>query len=89
MYRVKRVFRDKYTNKLYTIGDNFATNDTERIKDLLNRGLIEGVEQSTPSFDSMTKEELVKLLDEKGIKFNKRQPKAELLSLLNGDRYDE
>lgn len=86
MYKVKRIFRDKYTNKLYAIGDNFTSNENNRIKDLSARGLIEGVakEVVTPSFDSMTKNELVKLLVDKGIEFNKRQTKEELVELLQG-----
>ena len=41
--KVLQRFRDKYDNKvIYNVGDNFFSYDEERIKDLVERGLIEG-----------------------------------------------
>lgn len=91
MYKVMKVFRDKYTKQLYSIGDNFASNDSERIKDLLTRELIAGVPLDTPAnidYESLTKNELVKLLVHRNIDFNKRQSKPELIKLLQGGGLD-
>lgn len=93
MYKVIFPFRDKYNRqKIYRKGDLFHSDDEERIADLLNRGLIEGVSDDTPSVDVaehneyqlMTKKELKALLKKKNIKFNSRQTKAELIQLLLG-----
>ncbi|QEK12585.1 hypothetical protein FQB35_09740 [Crassaminicella thermophila] len=92
MYKVIRVFKDKYTNNIYAIGDSFASDEPDRIKDLLSRKLIEGVsDKDMPSiysvadekyYQSMVKKDLIKLLTERGMKFNKRQTKLELIELL-------
>lgn len=93
MYKVIRKFRDKYTDEVYAIGDSFTSDDPERISDLLQRKLIEGV-PDTPStsyiadknaYQLMTKKELMQLLNQKGIEFSDRQKKAELIELLGGD----
>jgi len=93
MYKVVSPFRDKYNRqKIYRKGDLFYSDDKERIADLLNRGLIEGVSDDTPSIDVaehneyqlMTKKELKALLKKKNIQFNSRQTKAELIQLLLG-----
>ena len=44
---------------------------------MINRGLIEGEVQ--PSYDSLTKKEIVELLEEKGIAYNARAKKEELI----------
>ena len=49
-YRVIRRFRDKYTREIYLPGDTFVSDESDRIKDLLTRGLIEEVQ-----YDSLTK----------------------------------
>jgi hypothetical protein len=49
MYKVKCVFKDKYTEHLYSVGEDFTSDEPERINDLLNRGLIEGVSEDPPS----------------------------------------
>ena len=42
--KVLHRFRDKYDKKvIYNVGDDFFTYDEERIKDLIERGLIEGI----------------------------------------------
>jgi hypothetical protein len=82
--KVIRKFHDKYNlNIVYNIGDEFSSNEPDRIKDLIDRGLIEG--EMKPSFDSMTKKELIKELEERGIKFNAKAKREELIELLGGD----
>jgi hypothetical protein len=80
-YNVIRRFRDKYTGEIYLPGDTFTSDEASRIKDLLDRGLIEVVQQD---HSSLTKKELIALLDEKGIEYSERQTKAELIELLGG-----
>lgn len=82
-YEVVKRFRDKYTGELILPGDSFMCDENERIKDLLERGLIEG--EIKPSFDTLTKKELKGLLEEKGIEFNPKVKKDELIALLGGD----
>jgi len=83
MFRVIREFRDKYNlQKVYKAGDEFFSNEQKRIKNLLERGLIERVEE--PSLNSLTKKEIMQLLDEKGIEYNAKAKKEELIELLQG-----
>lgn len=82
MYKVIKLFKDKYNGQIYKIGDVFESDDTARINDLINRGLIEGEVQ--PSYNSLTKKEIVELLEEKGIAYNARAKKEELIELLQG-----
>jgi len=75
-YKVMRRFRDKYTGEIYLSGDTFESDEADRIKDLLTRGLIE------VQYDSMTKKEIMDMLEERNIEYNERQTKAELIELL-------
>lgn len=85
-YKVIRRFRDKYTGGIYLPGVTFESDEAGRIKDLLNRKLIEPMpEDELPDYNAMTKKELMALLDEKGIEYSERQTKAELIALLGGD----
>lgn len=84
-YNVIRRFRDKYTGEIYLPGVTFESDEAGRIKDLLNRKLIEPMpEDELPDYNAMTKKELMALLDEKGIEYSERQTKAELIELLQG-----
>jgi len=84
-YNVIRRFRDKYTGEIYLPGDAFVSDETDRIEDLLNRKLIEPMpEGELPDYNAMTKKEIMALLDERGIDYNPRQTKAELIALLGG-----
>jgi hypothetical protein len=84
MYKVISNFHDKYDlKKVYNIGDEFSSDDQERINDLIIRGLIEG--DKKPSFDFLTKKEIMGLLEEKGIEYNSKANKEELIKLLGGD----
>lgn len=91
MYKVLQHFRDKYNKrKIYKPGDKFISDDQERIRDLINRGLIEGELPEAPSinipekktYQFMTKKEIEKELRSKGIEYSPRQTKAELIELL-------
>lgn len=93
MYKVISPFRDKYIpRKIYQVGETFNSDDENRIRDLLNRKLIEGVLDDAPSFNVaehnefqlMTKKEIIELLRKKRIKFNSHQTKDELVHLLLG-----
>lgn len=95
MYEVITPFRDKFIyGKVYQKGDEFESNDEERIKDLLDRKLIKRVDNDTSSatdvadsnaYNLMTKNEIMELLKQKGIEFNSRQTKDELIQLLGGE----
>jgi len=82
MYKVIKLFKDKYNGQIYKVGDDFESDDTARINDLINRGLIEGEVQ--PSYNSLTKKEIIVLLEGKGIEYNARAKKEELIELLQG-----
>ena len=98
-YEVIRRFRDKYTREIILSGETFICDEADRIKDLMNRGLIKKINQEDggwkdylqkyPATDdylsSFTKKELQGMLDEKGIDYNLRQTKSELIKLLGGD----
>lgn len=84
-YNVIRRFRDKYTGVIYSPGDTFTSDEADRIKDVLDRGLIAAVQHEQQDYNSLTKKELMVLLGAKGIEYNARQNKAELIALLGGE----
>ena len=98
-YEVIRRFRDKYTGEIILPGATFICDETDRIKDLTDRGIIKKTEredgdwkdylQKYPATEeylsSYTKKELQAMLDDKGIEYNPRQTKTELIKLLGGD----
>lgn len=81
-YEVIRRFRDKYTGEIILPGATFICDETDRIKDLVSRGIIK-TQDLNP--DEMTKKEIMSMLDDKGIEYNPRQTKTELIKLLGGD----
>lgn len=81
-YEVIRRFRDKYTGEIILPGSAFICDETDRIKDLVSRGIIKKQDLNP---DEMTKREIMSMLDDKGIEYNPRQTKAELIKLLGGD----
>lgn len=81
-YEVIRRFRDKYTGEIILPGSTFICDETDRIKDLVSRGIIKKQEFNP---DEMTKKEIMSMLDDKGIEYNPRQTKSELIKLLGGD----
>jgi len=81
-YEVIRRFRDKYTGEIILPGATFICDEADRIKDLVSRGIIKKQDLNP---DEMTKREIMSMLDDKGIEYNERQTKAELIKLLGGD----
>ena len=81
-YEVIRRFRDKYTGEIILPGSTFICDETDRIKDLVSRGIIKKQEINP---DEMTKREIMSMLDDKGIEYSPRQTKSELIKLLGGD----
>jgi hypothetical protein len=91
--KVLKRFRDKESKKIYDKGDLYEHDNAERVAFLVESGFLEGVsEGGTPSFNvadhnsyqSMTKKELMDLLEKQGINFDKSQTKAEMIELLLG-----
>jgi hypothetical protein len=78
-YEVIRRFRDKYTGEIILPGATFLCDETDRIKDLVSRGIIKKQDLNP---DEMTKKEIMSMLDDKGIEYNQKQTKAELIELL-------
>ena len=81
-YEVIRRFRDKYTGEIVLPGATFTCDEPDRIQNLIKRGFIK-TQDLNP--DEMTKKEIMLMLDDKGIEYNPRQTKAELIKLLGGD----
>ena len=81
-YEVIRRFRDKYTGEIILPGSTFICDETDRIKDLVSRGIIKKQDLNP---DEMTKREIMSMLDDKGIEYSPRQTKSELIKLLGGD----
>ena len=81
-YEVIRRFRDKYTGEIILPGATFICDEADRIKDLVSRGIIKKQDLNP---DEMTKKEIMSMLDDKGIEYNPRQTKSELIKLLGGD----
>lgn len=81
-YEVIRRFRDKYTGEIILPGATFICDEADRIKDLTDRGIIKKQDLNP---DEMTKKEIMSMLDDKGIEYNPRQTKTELIKLLGGD----
>lgn len=80
-YEVIRRFRDKYTGEIILPGATFICDEADRIKDLVSRGIIK---KQGLNPDEFTKKEIMSMLDDKGIEYNERQTKAELIKLLGG-----
>jgi hypothetical protein len=78
-YEVTRRFRDKYTGEIILPGATFICDEADRIKDLTDRGIIKKQDLDP---DELTKKEIMSMLDDKGIEYNERQTKAELIELL-------
>jgi hypothetical protein len=86
--KVIKRFRDKHTGERFLPGDLFD-GETARIKELKDRKFIEVIEEelaeSVIDYTSLTKKELAELLDSKGIEYDIKQKKDELISLLGGE----
>jgi len=80
--RVLRRFRDKYTKKIYGIGEIIeVTNERyEEINSTAHGILVEKLDEI--DLGSMTKKELVEYAKNKGIELDMRMTKAEMLKEL-------
>lgn len=79
--KVIKRFRDKHAGGLYTPGDLFEA-ETARIEYLVGLKYLEVIDTDN---NVMTKKEIMSMLIDKGIEYNPRQTKTELVKLLGGD----
>lgn len=77
--KVIKRFKDKFTRDLYVPGDLFE-GSKERVEYLIELEYL----QPTSDYNSMTRKEILKLLDEKNIKYNPKAKKEDLIELLKG-----
>ena len=76
-YEVIRRFRDKYTGEIILPGATFICDETDRIKDLVSRGIIKKQDLNP---DEMTKKELLAYANDLGIEgLNDRMLKADII----------
>lgn len=80
-YKVVDGFLDIKTNEYKAVGE-ILTDEETRIKDFLNAGVIEEIEDEKN--ETLTLKEIKSLLDEKKIAYDKKATKEELLMILNG-----
>ncbi len=78
--KVIKRFKDKYTRSLYVPGDLFE-GEAARIEYLINLGYLKPIKID---FNSMTKKEIINLLEEKDIEFDAKAKKDKLIELLQG-----
>lgn len=80
-------FRDLKEKKLREIGDDFEVSET-RYKEILTKGgkwvkpLNKKLVEVQADYKGFTKDELKKLLDDKDIKYDSKDTKAELIKKL-------
>lgn len=78
--KVIKRFKDKYTGDLYVPGDLFE-GETARVEYLVGLKYLEVIDTDN---NVMTKKEIMSMLIDKGIEYNPRQTKTELVKLLGG-----
>ena len=80
--KVLKRFKDKYTKKIYEIGEIIeVTNERyEEINSTAHGILVKKVEEI--NFESMTKKELVEYAKNKGIELNMKKTKEEMIKEL-------
>lgn len=82
------VWADKRNKKkIYDVGAIYETDDKERFEELLGnnsygRPFLEEIIQVQQDLASLQKSELIDLLEDKGIEYNAKSNKAELVQLL-------
>lgn len=79
--KVIKRFKDKYTGEIFLPGV-FYEGTEERIKELIAKNKVELINDSS----SLTKKEIQLLLSEKGIKYDVKSNKADLITLLGDFR---
>jgi len=82
-YNVAQRFKDKYTREIYLPSNPFESDDTKRIKDLLDRNLIKEIKEI--DLKGLTNKELRRKLEQEGIDYDTKANKKELKALLGGD----
>jgi len=81
--KVLKNFRCKNTGEIILAGEEFESADIRRIESLVKKGFVDA-DEPIPSAE-LTKKDIMALLDEKGIEYNPRDKKDELIELLGGD----
>lgn len=78
-------FQDKNTKALHEVGDTIEITDKrfEEINSASYRVFVEAIEEENINFDNMTKKEIVKFAEEKGIDLNMRMTKKEMVEELS------
>lgn len=85
--KVIKRFKDKYTGERYLPGDLFE-GQTARIKELEERQFvvrIDEVVETAIDYNALTKKELQAMLDRKGIGYNNKLTKEQLINLIGGE----
>ena len=85
--KVIKRFKDKYTGGRYLPGDSFE-GETARIKELEERQFvvrIDEVVETAIDYNVLTKKELQAMLDRKGIGYNNKLTKEQLINLIGGE----
>lgn len=85
--KVIKRFKDKYTGERYLPGDLFE-GQTARIKELEERQFvvrIDEVVETAIDYNALTKKELQSMLDRKGIGYNNKLTKEQLINLIGGE----
>ena len=78
--KVLKNFRDKHTKRNYKIGEVIEVNQRrfEEINSTAFGVLVEEIKEM-PEFDSMTKKEIIEYAKGKGIEFDERLTKKEMI----------
>ena len=79
--KVLRGFEDLSTGTFYDAGTEYESNDNDRMQQLATAGLIL-TEGEPKDITDMTVKELKDFLQEKGIEYDDKAKKADLLELL-------
>lgn len=85
--KVIKRFKDKYTGERYLPGDLFE-GQTARIKELEERQFVVRIDNAVETaidYNALTKKELQSMLDRKGIGYNNKLTKEQLINLIGGE----
>lgn len=87
--KVLRDFVDKNTKKLYRKDSEYKGTE-ERLNELRALGLLPNEESAeSKNVDSLNKDEIKEILDEKGIEYTAKATKPELVALLKDENEEE
>jgi hypothetical protein len=85
--KVIKRFKDKYTGERYLPGSIFE-GETARIKELEERQFVVRIDNAVETaidYNALTKKELQSMLDKKGIGYNNKLTKEQLINLIGGE----